>query len=306
MLPDIDTVIVAYNNQSTIIDAIRSVKGASSGKIVVVDHGQDSTFEVADRHGALAVHNPDNPGFGAGINRGFGETTSKYVLLLNPDARLEPDALPLGVVHLEQHPRVAALQGIVISTVTGEPERSQGVEVGPVHLIGRASGAKILLKSRLGQRLARVLPTTSDHADRVPVGPATVDTLAATAILVRRESLEEISGFDPRYFLYGEDLDLCRRFRNAGWELAALPIPWATHISGASMGDWAHREYQWWRGTMRFAAQWYSIPSFVLALVASSIMSVRILVHGSKGLNKVIMHLVVDPVRFRLRGLNSR
>ena len=62
-----------------------------------------------------------------------------------------------------------------------------------------------------------------------------------------------MDGFDERYFLYGEDLDLCRRLRDAGWRLVATPETWAVHQSGASATTTWDRELSWWEGTLLFA-----------------------------------------------------
>ena len=74
----------------------------------------------------------------------------------------------------------------------------------------------------------------ADHVERVPTRPVAVESLAATCVLVRRRALDQIGGFDESYFLYGEDLDLCRRLRNHGWRLVALPHRFAQHDGGAS------------------------------------------------------------------------
>jgi hypothetical protein len=99
--------------------------------------------------------------------------------------------------------------------------------------------------------------------------PTYVETLAATVLLVRRSAFEQVGGFDERYFLYGEDLDLCRRLRNADWRLVALPSEFARHQSGASSAGWWERELVWWQGTMQFASRWWTGNAWRLAVGAA-------------------------------------
>lgn len=251
--------------------------------------------------GAVVVHDPRNPGFGAGQNRGVAISGSPFVLLCNPDAEIAPDAIRAGLAVLEQRPDVAAVQGVVVNRGTGRPERSAGVELGPVHLLGRAVGAGALVRHRWARALAGRSQTLRDHAERVPSRPTEVESLAATAVLVRRAAFDAVGGFDESYFLYGEDLDLCRRLRDAGWTLLTLPDVWATHESGGSAESTWNREANWWRGTMQFAADRWSGGAWIVALVAAVLRWVRIVVRQPSHARAAFVGMVADPVRRRAR-----
>ena len=140
-----------------------------------------------------------------------------------------------------------------------------------MHLVGRAVGARRLLSCRPVRAVAGRFGVVADHVVRVPNAPEVVESLAATALLVRREAFVEVGGFDESFFLYGEDLDLCRRLRVAGWELLAIPEPTAHHDNGASSSTTTERELSWWRGTMRFSALWWSTAAWSVALAAAAV-----------------------------------
>jgi len=266
---DLDVVVVAFRSRDAIGDVVRSARQLTSvASVVVVDNGTDGSAEVARAAGANVVDRPDNPGFGASQNAGVALGAAPFALLLNPDAVPVANGIEAGLDLLRQRTEVVAVQGEIVNSVTGEPERSHGVELGPVHLLGRAFGARRL---RRLPWLTRVAAHTRlrDHVERSVCGPVDVETLAATALLVRRSAFQQINGFDESYFLYGEDLDLCRRLRASGGRLVAIPEVFAVHDSGGSSSGWWERELHWWQGTMQFAARWWSTPRWIAALGAA-------------------------------------
>lgn len=296
----VDTVIVAYRSEDVIGGAVSRAR-ALGGRVVVVDHGDGESARRAAAAGALTLADASNPGFGAGQNRGMVQTRSDFVLLCNPDAEIVPEAVLAGVRLVEARPDVAAVQGVIVNRGMGRPERSAGVELGPVHLLGRALGARRLLALGPARSLARRWPALRDHADRVPDRPTDVATLAATAVLVRRSAFDQVGGFDPSYFLYGEDLDLCRRLRLEGWKLVAVPDVWAVHADGASApSEWA-REASWWRGTMQFAARWWGTAAWCGALLAAATRWVSLALRHRGRAGPTFTSLVVAPLADRAR-----
>lgn len=268
----VDVVVVAYRSEQSIEACVRAASAVPGvGHVVVVDHGQDRSGDLASSLGATVVTDPSNPGFAAGQNRGVALTTAAYVLLLNPDAIVVPEGVARGVGALDGDSSLAAVQGAIRSARDGDLERSHGVEPGPVHLLGRALGARRLRSARIGRAFGRRLSVLADHVDRETERPVNVEYLAATALLVRRSAFDDVGGFDVGHFLYGEDIDLGRRLRARGWRLLALPEAWALHENGASSSSPADRELHWWRGTMRFAARWWASPAWLVALGAAGI-----------------------------------
>ena len=295
----VDTVLVAYRSEE-VIGAAVSLARELGGRVVVVDHGDGKSARRAASLGAMAVYDPANPGFGAGANRGVACTSSPYVLLCNPDASVVAKAVRAGVEVLQARADVAGVQGVILNRGSGAPERSQGVEVGPVHLLGRALGARRLLSLTAVRNLVRRSSVLRDHAERVPANPQEVDCLAATALLVRRSAFDAVGGFDESYFLYGEDLDLCRRLRQAGWRLLALPDVWAEHVGGASAESAVARELYWWRGTMSFAARWWRPRAWRVAVAAAILRWVGLAARHPTRARAAFGALVAEPLHDRL------
>ncbi|MGH9263344.1 MAG: glycosyltransferase [Acidimicrobiales bacterium] len=297
----IDTVLVAYRSEGVIRGAVEAA-GSLGGRVVVVDHGDGASAVRAAAAGAVAVHDPSNPGFGAGQNHGLAFTESEFVLLCNPDAEIVSAAVRSGLHVLAGRPDAAAVQGVIVNQATGRPERSAGVELGPVHLLGRALGAKALLRIPAVARFVGHSSALRDHAERVPLGPVDVESLAATTLLVRRSALDAVDGFDESYFLYGEDLDLCRRLRAAGWKLVAVPDVWATHTSGGSAECSRTREAHWWRGTMQFGAAWWDRRAWGLAVLAASLRWVQLAAAKPRHARPSLEALLLDPLAARRRA----
>jgi N-acetylglucosaminyl-diphospho-decaprenol L-rhamnosyltransferase len=299
-VPAVDAIVVAYESRSDIGPCIESLRGVRGlGTIVVVDHGSDGTASVASALGALAVSDPSNPGFGAGHNRGMSLTSAPFVLLVNPDARVDPGSIDEGLALMVGRHEVAAVQGVVTDAATGRPERSQGIAISPAHLWGRALRLGVLLQWSPVRSLARRIGGLGDHVDRVPTEPVATEALAATAPLVRRQAFDEVGGFDQRFFLYGEDMDLSRRLRDAGWKLLALPTHWADHRAGSSHRSSWQREVQWWRGTMTYAATWYRPGDWALAVGAAVVRAGTLAVRRPSAAVTAFKLMVVDPARSR-------
>ncbi len=303
MTARVDVVIVAYDSRDDLpacLAGVRRLRGV--GQVVVVDHGRDGSADVARAAGVEALEDPSNPGFGAGQNRGVRATSAPYVLLLNPDAEPQSDGVAAGLALLERDPSVAAAQGVIVDRASGTPQRSAGRELGPLHLVGRALGARRLLGFGPVRRVVARLAPTSDHVDRVPDAPTGVTSLAATALLVRRAAFSDVGGFDEQYFLYGEDLDLCRRWRAAGWRLVALPDRFAVHDGGASSDRWTARELAWWGGTMRFAARWWARAAWRAALGAAALQWLKLTVREPRLAASGWRALVGEPRAARRSG----
>lgn len=281
---NISAVVVAHGQSETLQACLASLREVVD-EIIVVDNGTGRGFTIAKSAGVDAIRT-SNRGFGAAQNLGAQHTKGEFLLILNPDALMVPRALDAGVKLLRGQPRAAAVQGVCRSP-DGQPQRSQGVLLSPIHLWGRAVGLSVLLGTRVGKWAATRRGRTADHVKRVPLAPSSVEWLSATALLARRSALEEVGGFDEHFFMYGEDLDLCHRLTLKGWQLVALPTEWAIHVGGASFSDPWNRELHWWRGTLQFAAKWWGAPSWQAAVGAAYARAVTLLPRNPRSLSCV-------------------
>ena len=242
----ISLILVTYNSRGLVDAAISSAEAAAREagidlEIVVVDNASaDGTADhIAERYpSARLIRNVRNLGFGRANNQAFREATGDYWLLLNPDATLEPDALSYLVTFIEGRAGVAAVAPTV------EDERGGGAESS-----GMAPGTRSLVSHFF--LLNRLL--VGDHggpwrgfqlARRPGLGPRPVDWLGAMAMLARPASIAEVGGFDERFFLYGEDVDLGERLRVNGWELWLVPAARARHLIAGSQGRVSSRWVQ--------------------------------------------------------------
>ena len=301
----VEAIVVSYRSGAGLRRCVDHLLAAGVERVVVVDHAGEDLSGLLPETNVVVVAQP-NLGFGAGVNRGVRETTSPAVLVVNPDAAVTPEVVARGTAVLAGRPDAGAVQGVIRNEATGAPERSAGVLLGPAHLLGRALGLRRLLRLPIARRVAGKVPLLRDHAERVPEGPADVEWLAATAVLVRRSAFDAVGGFDESYFLYGEDLDLAHRLRRAGWRLVAVPDRWAVHVSGGSASSPFDRELHWWRGTMRFAAQWWAPARWLPAVAAALLTWVRLALQRPGRAGEAFRELALGPLGDRRRLRRSR
>lgn len=164
---------------------------------------------------AIVSNTPaNNPGFAAAANQGAARLANEYLLFINPDAALAPGSIAIVRQYLKRHPRVGIV-GFLLRSPSGQPETASfGPSVTPVSLITRHLTKPTVLKR-----------------------PTPVGYVSGGALLVRHRLFKQLGGFDPRFFLYWEDVDLCRRALEANYQVVLHPNAQATHQRGASLSD---------------------------------------------------------------------
>jgi N-acetylglucosaminyl-diphospho-decaprenol L-rhamnosyltransferase len=207
---DLSVVTVAYRSASSISPSIDSVLRQQhvTTEILVVDNASpDNTLEVLRQFGQRIrlFENRENVGFGRGCNQGFAAAKGRQVYFLNPDAELTSDtALQTLCRAMEDHPQ----WGI--------------------------AGTRVLKADDEIEAPALSYPDQDRVTTNFASLPGKIAWVIGASMMVRRNVFEQLGGFDPAFFMYGEETDLCLRARRAGFEIGYVEDVEVRHIGGAS------------------------------------------------------------------------
>lgn len=246
-MSDVLTIVVTYNSDDVIEDCLGSARESGLDRVVVWDNGSiDLTGELVTKSllpGLSLVNSGRNLGFGSAVNRAVsGADPSKYLLFLNPDCRITRRTLLSLVTRLDDDNRLGAVVPRMMY-----PDGSAGFAGGPWPSLLKeciaATHLDHLVTRRWQQSLMtaavrfRVFPSLTGYLRvRDAAGLAACDWVSGFCLLVRRDAWMAVSGFDERYFLYFEDVDLCRRIRAADYEVACDNDVAAVHLESTSTG----------------------------------------------------------------------
>jgi GT2 family glycosyltransferase len=214
------------------VDSGTGPADAYEGEIIVVDNAStDGTVEAVagEFPSVVLIANVENRGFTGGNNQGMQASSGQFVLFLNPDTEVAPDALAALLDYMSAHPEVGACG----------PELRYGDGSWQSSRRRFPSLASALTESTpLGWHLPpRLNPWARRYRfeDSAPGADAQrVDWLVGAALMCRRSVLDQVGGFDEGYFMYSEELDWCRRAAAAGWEIHYVPWARVIHYEGKS------------------------------------------------------------------------
>jgi N-acetylglucosaminyl-diphospho-decaprenol L-rhamnosyltransferase len=194
--------------------------------------------------GVRVIENERPLGFAANANRGIAETKAPYVVVCNPDTKAAPDAVAVLRTFADGQPRA----GIV-----GPELRHPDGTVNPSRRRFPTVGGTLVRRTPLRRVLGN---TQRAHygLDEQPAEPVQADWLLGAFLLLRRQMLDELGGFDDGFRLYGEDIDLAYRAAKAGWERWYVPQAKVEHAHQAVTDrKFLTRRTLWhWRGIARF------------------------------------------------------
>jgi N-acetylglucosaminyl-diphospho-decaprenol L-rhamnosyltransferase len=256
--------VVSYRTPALVrqcLSVLERERSEIAMQVTVVDNasGDGSAEMVADQFPWVQlIRNERNLGFGAAHNQALRSADARYLLVLNSDAMPHPGALRTLVDFLDAHPRIA-VAGPRLRFPDGavQPSRRRFPTV-----------ATLFLESTQLQRFSRDNAVLRRYymADRSDDGIQEVDWLVGACLCIRASAVSEVGLFDERFFMYSEELDLCRRFRLAGWAVAFVPKAEVLHLEGASARlDLAARDRLFQASKLQYAAKWHG-PGVAAAL----------------------------------------
>ncbi|MGD1994296.1 MAG: glycosyltransferase family 2 protein [Anaerolineae bacterium] len=229
---DLSVVVVSWNVRDLLRQSISSVLSAPEPEggleLIVVDNGSsDGSVEMvrATFPQVNLIANQENRGFPAANNQGIDVARGRYVFLLNPDTEVVGDALRTMVAFADAHPDVGVV-GPQLLNPDGTVQSSRRRFPTLATAFFESTWLESLAPRRLLDRY-RVL----DHPDDAILD---VDWVDGAALMARREAIEQVGPLDEGFFMYSEELDWCRRFREAGWHVIHLPTAQIVHHRGKS------------------------------------------------------------------------
>jgi GT2 family glycosyltransferase len=230
--PDVSILIVSFNTQRVLRECLESIERESAGlnvEISIVDNdSSDGSPEMIakDFPAVRLVRSKVNLGFGAANNAALEGMQGRYIVLLNSDAFLCPDSLRLSVQHMDANPRAGLGGGKLVGRdLSWQPSARMFPSITTDFYVMTGLASRFP-KSRTFGSFDRTWVDQSAAAE--------VDWVPGAFSILRAEVVEQVGFFDPAFFLYSEEVDLCRRIKAAGWQIWYWPDVSVIHIGGES------------------------------------------------------------------------
>jgi len=245
----VSIIIVNYNGGDVIIDCLASIfhnLDTTNVEVIVVDNdSRDRSPDLIEQKfpEVHLLRQAENLGFGAANNIGAHHARGTYLFLLNSDTLIQQNILPILVNKLKSACHLGMV-GPRLLNADGSFQLSTAYEIG---LWGEWRTLQEVRKYR--QPVLRAALAQQYRADQE------VDILVGAAMLMRRSHFFEIGGFDENFFMYFEESDLCKRFRNAGYRLLYTPDVSLIHIGGFSVAQVAGKMAAEYRRSQRYYYQ---------------------------------------------------
>ena len=232
---DVTVIIVNYKTPDYIINTIKSIKQMSEGfsyEIIVVDNASgDGSVEKIRKEcpDILIIPSEQNLGTSKAYNNAMNKAKGEYVFLLNPDTKLLNNAIFEMLMYLRKHEDVAIVCGNLFD-LDGNPTHSYHEEIFDLAYIKQSS-------SLFNMLLAKMKKKKWDKEFNYTNHPIEIGYACAAAMLMRKEDIDKVGGFDESIFMYGEEAALSFKLKKLGLKTISIPSPRIMHFEGGSFKD---------------------------------------------------------------------
>ena len=254
MSPEVTVIVVSYNTRERLARCLELVSGGDHDVVVVDSGSTDGSRELVREHfpDVRLVEPAENKGYGAAANEGMRVAAGRHLLVMNADARPVGDAIGALAAFADRHagvgvagPRLLNPDGSLQRSVRGFPT-----------VWRLATEYFFLRKLAPGTRALNAFYAANFDHQKV----RKAEFVMGAVLLLRREAVAQVGGFDERFFMFSEETDLCYRMRRAGWTVEFYPGAEFVHEGGASTRlEWGQMYREQLRGHLLFLAKHQSV-----------------------------------------------
>lgn len=225
---DVSAIVVNRDAGDALVRCVASLRQAGVKQVIVVDNasGDGSFARLAGIDSEVVlVPSGSNLGYGRGMNLGAKRAGGDVLLVCNPDLVVEDGAIDSMLAALARHEDVAVVGPKVLGA-----DGSRYPSARRFPNLADAAGHAVVGLIRPDNPFTRRYQRADDNMDL----ECEVDWVSGACMMIRCEAFSSVGGFDPGYFMYVEDLDICWRLHRAGWRVLYSPAAVVTHVGGVS------------------------------------------------------------------------
>lgn len=229
----VSVILIHYKNKRTLFSCLNSLYKSKTNfkyEVIVVDNDEVKTVErklLTKYKKLIYVPSQWNLGYSAGINLGFTYALGDRVFVLNTDILLERNCLSVLNDFLDKNKKVAIVSPKLLNENNRQYTQTGSANLGPIQGIFSLSFLNRLFPMSVVLRKYWL-------KDENFASPVSLGVVPGAAMLIRSAVYKKVGGFDPNFFLYFEESDLCKRVREAGWKIFIIPQAKVVHLWGAS------------------------------------------------------------------------
>ena len=249
---DVSIIIVNYNTTDLLLQCVNSIAASTHGvsyEIIVVDNGsrEEQLQPLRGDSRIRLLEMNDNLGFGRANNAGAAQARGEHLFLLNPDTLLINDAITILYQYLKANPETGICGGNIYDENHTPIHSHDMLKPSMLSELDTVFG-HIYYKLRYGKN------SWFNHTGK----PMRVALITGADMMIRREAWDKVSGFDPSFFMYYEDSDLCTQVAEAGYLIINVPQAKIIHLEGKSFHESRERSERYFNGRFTYFHKHYS------------------------------------------------